>query len=131
MNWSVLANAGPVVQIHIIAAFIALAMGIVMFTRPKGTQSHKMIGRLFLGLMIITAISAIFIRQINNGQFSFIHVFVPITLFASWEAVHYVRKGNIKRHKRAVKGMFFGALLIPGALSFLPGRQMYMFLFGG
>ena len=130
MDWSVLAKAGPVIQVHVAAAIIALVFGIVMFTRPKGTQSHKMIGRLFLGFMLITAISAIFIRLINDGQFSFIHLFVPLTLFASWEAVHYVRKGNIKRHKRAVKGMFFGALMIPGLLSFLPGRIMYTFVFG-
>jgi uncharacterized membrane protein len=90
-----------------------------------------MIGRLFLALMLITAIAAIFIREINGGHFSWIHIFVPITFFASWEAVHFIRKGNLKRHKRAVKGLFFGALLIPGVLSFMPGRIMYLLVFGG
>jgi uncharacterized membrane protein len=119
------------IQIHIVAAFSALVFGILMFARQKGTRSHKMIGKLFLALMLVTATSAIFIRYLNNGSFSWIHIFVPVTFFAAWETVHYIRKGNIKGHKRAVTGLFFGALLIPGFLSFYPGRTMWVLVFGG
>lgn len=119
------------IQIHIVAAFSALVFGILMLARQKGTRSHKMIGKLFLALMLITATSAIFIRYLNNGSFSWIHIFVPLTFFAAWETVHYIRKGNIKGHKRAVSGLFFGALLIPGFLSFYPGRTMWVMVFGG
>jgi len=131
MNINVFQEASTVIQIHMVAACVALILGIIMFVRRKGTPSHKMIGKLFVGLMLITAISAIFIRHINNGSFSWIHIFVPVTLFAAWEAIYFIRKGNVKRHKRAVKGMFFGALLIPGIFSFLPGRIMYKLFFGG
>lgn len=119
------------VQIHIIVALLALGLGIAMLIRRKGTRSHKIIGKLFLGLMIVVASSALFIRHINDGSFSWIHIFVPVTFVAAWETVHYVRKGDIRRHKRAVHGLFFGALLIPGAFSFLPGRTMWMIVFGG
>ena len=130
MNWKYITEASLAMQIHVAAAFIALALGIFMWVQPKGTRRHKLVGRGFLFLMLITATSAIFIRQINNGSFSWIHIFVPITFFAAWETIHFIRKGNLKRHKRAVKGLFFGALLIPGALSFLPGRTMWMLFFG-
>jgi uncharacterized membrane protein len=119
------------VQIHIIAALSALVLGIIMYARRKGTRSHKMIGKLFLAFMLLTATSAIFIRYLNDGSFSWIHIFVPLTFLGAWEAVHHIRKGNIKGHKRAVTGMFYGALLIPGFLSFLPGRTMWMMVFGG
>jgi len=119
------------VQIHIITALSALVLGILMFSRRKGTRSHKLVGKAFLALMLITATSAFFIRYINKGQFSFIHIFIPVTFFAAWETVHYIRKGNLKGHKRAVSGLFFGALLIPGILSFWPGRTMWMLVFGG
>jgi len=131
MNWEAFTEASLVIQIHWVAALIALGLGIAMFMRPKGTPSHKLIGRGFIGLMLITAFTAFFIREINRGSFSWIHIFIPITLFASWEAIHYIRKGNIKRHKRAVTGMFFGALLIPGLFTFVPGRRMWMLFFGG
>ena len=80
--------------------------------------------------MLTTAISAFFIRYINDGQFSWIHLFIPLTFFTVFEAIYFIRKGNIKRHKRAVTGLFFGALLIPGVFSFLPGRIMNMMVFG-
>ena len=130
MNLTYFTEASFAIQIHIITAFAALILGIIMWRRPKGTKSHKMIGRVFVIFMIVTAISAIFIRQINDGSFSLIHLFVILTFTATFELFYGIRKGNIKMHKRAVKGLFFGALLIPGALSFIPGRTMYMIFFG-
>lgn len=130
MNWSAFEGAGFVIFIHLFAALAALAVGIVMLVRAKGTPSHRLIGRGFIVLMLITAISSFWIREINRGGLSWIHIFIPLTLFASWEAIHYIRKGNVKRHKRAVTGMFFGALLIPGLLTFVPGRRMFELFFG-
>ena len=130
MNWKAFTEASFVIQIHWIAALTALVFGITMLVRRKGTASHKLIGRMFIILMLVTAVSSFWIREINRGGFSWIHIFIPITFFASWEAVHYIRKGNVKRHKRAVIGMFFGALLIPGLFTLLPGRRMWMLFFG-
>jgi len=118
------------IQIHIATAFIALALGIVMYRRKKGTKSHKMVGRVFVMFMLATAISAIFIRNLNSGNFSWIHVFVPVTFIGAFQAIFWIRRGNIKKHKSAVSGMFFGALLIPGFLSFIPGRTMWQVFFG-
>ena len=129
MNWTVFSEASVIIQLHCITAFSALVIGVIMLRRPKGTTSHKAIGRIFIGLMLATALSSIFIRELNPGGFSFIHLFVPLTLFASWEAIYYIRRKNLKRHKRAVVGMFFGALLIPGLLSFAPGRLMNLMFF--
>lgn len=131
LNFEIFPDLPIAIQIHIVAALTALVLGITMYTRRKGTPSHKVIGKLFLALMLITATSAIFIRYLNDGSFSWIHIFVPATFFAAWETVHYIRKGNLKGHKRAVSGLFFGALLIPGFLSFLPGRTMWVMVFGG
>ncbi len=131
MNWKAFTEASLIIQLHWISAMTALIFGIIMLARAKGTPSHKLIGRSFIILMLVTAISSFWIREINRGQFSLIHIFIPVTLFASWEAIHYIRKGNVKRHKRAVTGMFFGALLIPGLFTFIPGRRMWMLFFGG
>jgi len=122
-------DASLAIQIHLVAALVALGLGITMWVRPKGTKGHKLVGRGFVIVMLATAISSFWIREINWGGLSWIHIFIPITLFASWEAIYYIRKGNIKRHKSAVKGMFFGALLIPGVLSMIPGRRLWMVFF--
>jgi uncharacterized membrane protein len=130
MNWDAVTQASMVIQIHLITALAALGFGIVMWLRPKGTASHKFIGRLFVAMMVITAISAYFIRSLGNGQFSWIHIFVPITLIGSFFIVNSIRKGDVKAHKKHVRNMFFAALLIPGAFSFMPGRTMWMLFFG-
>lgn len=130
MNLDIFFDAPPVIIIHSLAAFLAFGLGILMFVRKKGTKSHKMIGKVFAVLMAVTAFSAIFIRLINDGAFSFIHIFVIVTFVALFQTFYHIRKGNIAGHKSAVKGLFFGALLIPGALSFLPGRLMWVVFFG-
>ena len=130
MNMDPILNASLAIQIHVVTAMLALGLGIAMWVRKKGTKSHKMIGRTFVLILLITAVSSVFIRNINNGGFSFIHIFVPLTFIGSFQAVYWIRKGNLKKHLSAVRGMFFGALLIPGFLSFLPGRTMWRVFFG-
>ncbi len=130
MNLEILSHMPPMVLAHTVSAFGALGSGIVMWMRPKGTMSHKILGRVFVVLMLMTAFTALFIRQINDGSFSWIHLFVPLTFFSCWELVHHIRKGNLKKHTHAVRGLFFGALMIPGLLSFLPGRMMWHLAFG-
>jgi len=130
MNFDPIVHASLAVQIHIVVAFVALAIGIVMYRRKKGTKSHKLMGRIFVFFLLTTAVSAIFIRQLNNGNFSWIHIFVPITFIGAFQAIFWIRRGNLRKHKKAVQGMFFGALLIPGILSFLPGRTMWHVFFG-
>ena len=130
MNWTAVSEASTVIQIHLVTALAALLFGIIMWVRPKGTKSHKFVGRLFVAMMVVTAISAYFIRSLGNGSFSLIHIFVPITLIGSYFIVSSIRKGDLKAHKTHVRNMFFAALLIPGAFSFLPGRTMWMLFFG-
>jgi len=130
MHPDLILSAGPAIIAHTICAFIALGLGIAMWLRKKGTPSHKIIGKIFVLFMAVTAISALFITGLNGKYWSWIHLFVPLTFFAIWELFHYIRQGNVKKHEKAVKGLFFGALLIPGVLSFMPGRLMWHVLFG-
>jgi len=84
MHWDYITQASLAVQIHLVTALLALVLGCVMWFRPKGTRSHKMIGRGFVMFMLVTAITAIFIRSLKSGNFSLIHIFVPITLIGSY-----------------------------------------------
>jgi len=130
MRFDILIDAGPAVVIHTICAFMALGLGIAMFLRKKGTPSHKVIGKIFVMFMAVTALTALFITGLNGKYWSPIHLFVPLTFYAIWELFHYVRKGDIKRHEKAVKGLFFGALLIPGIIAMMPGRSLWYVIFG-
>jgi len=118
------------VQLHAIAAMGALGLGVVQFVAPKGTVPHRALGYVWVILMAVTATTAIFIRQINEGGFSPIHLFIPLTLYAIVELSIRGRKGLTGKHRRTALGVFFGALIVPGLFSFLPGRLMWHVFFG-
>lgn len=130
MNIDAFIAAPWIIQLHALSALAALAIGLVQWLGPKGHLPHKMLGMIFVCLMAVTAVSAIFIRQINDGGFSWIHIFVPITLIGLTGLVWSVRRGDLARHRKNATSLFFAALMIPGLLAFVPGRLMFTTVFG-
>ncbi|WP_421788440.1 DUF2306 domain-containing protein [Hyphobacterium sp.] len=130
-DFNAFATAPLIIQIHAGAAIGALGLGLVQLLAPKGTIPHRTLGYVWVALMLITALTAIFIRQINDGQFSFIHIFVPLTLFGLFGLITHARALRTDKHRNAVFGLFFGALIVPGLFAFMPGRLMWQMFFGG
>lgn len=130
MNIDIFTAQSLAIQIHILVAVGAFFLGAVVFVSRKGTRAHKMAGRIFGILMLITATTAIFIRQLNDGSLSWIHIFVPITFIGMYQIVSTIRRGDIAGHRKHVRNLYFGALMIPGIASFLPGRVMWAMFFG-
>jgi len=116
------------IQLHAVCAIAAEAVGVVQFTAPKGTIPHRTVGYLWVVLMGTVAITAIFIK--TSGSFSWIHIFVPITLFGTVELAIRARRGMTARHRNLALVLFLAALLLPGAFTFLPGRLMHTVVFG-
>ena len=132
MNLDLFLAAPLVIQIHALAAFAALGIAVWMLAAPKGTFSHRTFGRAFIVMMATVAVTAIFIRQINDGAFSFIHVFVPLTAFGIFGGLRAILfKKDVKAHRNAMFGLVFGALTIPGLFAFMPGRLLHQVVFGG
>lgn len=130
-NPGAFSRAPVIIQIHAGAAIAALVLGLVQMFAPKGTIPHRSLGYVWALLMVVTATTAIFIRQINPGGFSFIHIFVPLTFFGLFGVITHARALRTDKHRNAVFGLFFGALVIPGLFAFMPGRLMFQIFFGG
>jgi len=122
------------VKIHLATVLPAFAIGTYqIFVSHKGAPLHRALGYLYLTLMSITAVTTLFIHQVNpDGPFgfSFIHLFVPLTLFGVVGAISGARTHNIARHRRSMIGLYVGGLLIAGGLTFLPGRLMHEIFLG-
>lgn len=123
-------RADPVIQIHIMAATGALLTGISIFFLPRGRRLHQSLGITTAALLAVTAISAIFITGLNGNHWSLIHAFVPLTLMGLFATGMAVSRRNFKAHRRHARGLILGALLIPAALTLLPGRLMHQIVFG-
>lgn len=116
------------VLIHLSTVLPAIPLGLWVLLARKGDARHRMLGRLWAVLMLVAATSAIFIRTINHGQFSLIHLFVPVVFLALFRAIRAARMRNIARHKRLMWTLYVGGLLLPGMFAFLPGRLLWNWL---
>lgn len=126
MNLEILFNASPAIQFHVYAAILAFFVGSLVLWRRKGTVSHKLWGKVWVMLMVLTALSSFFIHGIRLvGLFSPIHIISLFTLISLYFAVRQARNGDISNHQKSMKSTYIGAMGIAGALAFAPGRMMY------
>ena len=131
MNLAPIADASLAIKIHLATVLPAFAIGTwLIFCSTKGARWHRALGAAYLGLMTVTAIATFFIRSINSGGFSLVHLFIPLTLFGVFAALWNVRRADIKGHRNAMLGLYFGGLVIAGALTLLPGRLLHHVFFG-
>lgn len=118
------------VVVHLASVLPAVPLGLYILLTRKGGARHRLLGRIWMGMMASTALSALFIRHLNHGSFSWIHLFVPLTLLSAWAAIASARAGRIAQHRRRLVGMFLGAMVVPGLFAFAPGRVMAIWAFG-
>jgi uncharacterized membrane protein len=132
MTLAPLLNASTAIQIHAAAALAAFLIGAVQLIGVKGTGRHRALGYVWVSLMLVVALSAFWIHEINQlGGYSAIHLLSVLTLITAPLAVLAARTGRIARHRTAMISLFFGALVIAGTLAMLPGRIMGRVIFGG
>lgn len=132
MTLAPLLNASPAIQFHAFAAMSAFVLGVVQLSAPKGTLPHRTVGWIWVTLMLVVSISAFFIHQLRIwGQWSPIHLLAIFTLVMLPIAVWRAHKHEVEQHRRAMLGLFFGALVIAGLFTFVPGRIMHAVIFGG
>lgn len=131
MSLEPLLSATQPIPPHAIAAMSAFCLGILQFILPKGTLPHRVLGYVWVTLMVLVAASGLFIFKIRLlGPFSPIHLISIFTLFSLFFAVRAARMGDIQRHKSVMKQLFGFGLILAGAFTFLPGRAMHEVLFG-
>ena len=135
MNLAPLLYAPLAVQVHVATVVPAFFIGTwQIFLSRKGAPLHRALGYLYLTLMTVTSIAALFVHQLMpHGPFlgfSPIHLLVPLTLFGVVGALRGAWTHNVRLHRSAMLGVYIGGLLIAGSLAFLPGRIMHSVMFG-
>ncbi len=120
------AHLATIVPAFIIASYL-------LFTR-KGTNTHRMLGRIYMILMLVTATIALFMpaevgpRFFNH--FGFIHLFCLLVFYLVPSAYFAIKKGNIEQHKGKMIGLYVGGLIIAGSFTFMPGRLLHGWIIG-
>lgn len=123
--------APAAVLLHLVTVVPAAVIGAwLILASRKGAVWHRRMGYAFLTLMAVTAVSAVFVREINNGGLSWIHVLVPVTLYGVATGLLAARRHHVHRHRATMLGLYLGALVVAGGFTFLPGRLLYRVFFG-
>ena len=121
----------PLIAVHMTAAITATVIGpfaiwarLGMKKRPK---LHRAFGYAWVTMMIVTAVSAIFIQSglgVNLYGFSPIHLLIPLTLGSLFFAFRSLIRGNIAAHKKSMISLYVQACLVAGFFTFVPGRYL-------
>ena len=128
---TLLFNETQPIPLHAIMAIVAVILCGIQLSMKKGGSIHKLLGRIWVGLMLIVAISSFFIHEIRLwGAYSPIHLLSLWTIFSLGLGIYFVRVGNIKRHKQVMITLYFFALILTGFFTFMPGRVMHQILVG-
>lgn len=126
-------NYTDLLYIHLATVVPCFVLGTLLLLIKKGTPIHKTSGKVYMVLMLITATVTLFM-QAQVGQrflnhFGWIHLFSFLTIYTVPTAYLAIRKGNIKTHKRKMILLYFGAIIIAGGFTFVPGRYLYEVFF--
>ncbi len=118
---------------HLAAALAAAALALTVLLRRKGTTSHVLLGRIWVGLMVTVALGSFWIQR--SGSLSWIHGLSAFTLFSLTVAIFHARRYRTMRavaHRYAHAGWMIGTFsgaLIAGAFAFAPGRLLHALVF--
>ena len=112
----------------------AFLMATFMMVTKKGTEVHKLIGRIYMVLMLFTAmVTVLMSAQVGPrlfNHFGFIHLLSVLVLYCVPSAYWAIKNGNVKRHKWSMIGLYIGGLIVAGGFTLMPGRMLGNVLFG-
>ncbi|MFC0205217.1 DUF2306 domain-containing protein [Novosphingobium soli] len=119
-----------VIWLHLATIAIALGLTPVLLWKPRGTAGHRKLGYAWSAAMFLTAVDSLFVTTSHPGQFSPIHALSAFTIVAVPVVVLSARRHKVERHRRTVRGLVIGALLIAGFFTFPFDRLLGHWLFG-
>jgi len=120
----------PAIWVHLAAMIVTLALTPVLMWQRRGDRRHRVLGWAWFVAMMVAALDSFAIHAVRPGHFSPIHllsvfvvVMVPIAIIAA-------RRHRHARHRRTVRGLVIGGLLVAGAFTFPGGRLLGTWLLG-
>lgn len=119
---------------HLFTVVPCVFLGAYVLLAKKGTALHRFLGKVYMVLMLITAVITLFMPALVGpqffGHFGCIHLFSFLTIYTVPTAYTAIRKRNVRAHQRKMILLYIGAILIAGGFTFAPGRYLNELIFG-
>lgn len=117
------------IYIHVITVIPALFLGLVLYFRSQRDRWHKLLGKVWMSLMIVTATSSLWINGFQNGAFSWIHLLSLWTLGSVVVAFKAIKQKKVRQHQQVIRGLIIGTS-VAGFFALMPSRLLGGLLFG-
>lgn len=121
------------VYVHLATIVPAFLIGTALLAMKKGRKPHRLLGKIYMSLMLVTATVTLLMKAEVGptvfGHFGFIHLFSFWVLYCVPAAFIAISKGNIRRHRGLMVGLYVGGILIAGSFALMPGRLLHGWLF--
>jgi uncharacterized membrane protein len=123
MSLAPVIEAGLIIQLHILAATIALVVGPFALWRKRRDKVHKMLGYTWVTSMGLAALISFAIpSEFSPIGFGPIHLLSIYALYGLWVAMRAIYRRDIALHKLVMENVYVRGLALAGAFNFLPGR---------
>lgn len=128
-HWS---ETNALIWAHLLTLLLALALTPFLLLQKRGTRRHRQLGWGWAIAMFTTAAVSLGIRETDGGLggWSLIHILSAITLVGVPAMVIRARQHRVNDHRRQVRILVTGALLIAGFFTFPFGRMLGRWLMG-
>jgi uncharacterized membrane protein len=121
----------PIIAVHMTASLIALVIGpVAIWARLGQTKRpwlHRAFGYGWVSMMILSAVTAAFIRDYrlpNILGYTPIHLIIPYTAFWLVYGIRALAMKEIVKHRKAMIGLYLGACIGAGVFTLLPSRYL-------
>lgn len=116
-----MSGGGAFIAAHATGASLALVLGGYQLWRtPRGDVTHRMLGRVWVVAMYWTVLSSFFIKRLNPGHYSWIHLLSIWTFISLTTGIWAALRGRIDTHRGwmigsycGLVGAFIGAVAVP------------------
>lgn len=96
------ASMPTLIWIHFLTALVALPLGLTQLLAAKGTPVHRLLGRIYVPVMLVSLLSAL-TTIVDGTQFLFFHILAIVSLWSLWRGMLNLRrwlKGGNPAHLR-------------------------------
>ena len=120
--------------LHLATIAPAFLLGTYLLINQKGTNKHRQHGKIYMGLMLITAFITLFMSAKVGptlfNHFGAIHLLSVLVFYTVPAAYLAAKNGEVVKHKSNMLGLYIGGLLIAGTFTLMPGRLLHYWIFG-
>jgi uncharacterized membrane protein len=118
------------IWLHLATILTVVALTPVMLLRRRGDRAHRFVGRVWVIAIFASALISLGVRTIHPGHWSWIHLLSALVIVQAPVIWWTARNHRLAAHRRAVRGMVTGALVIAGFFTFPFGRLLGHWLLG-